>query len=63
LVAIGGLIGAVIGILGMISNLAIARRVPSVGLRAVVMIGVVVVCYVVIFIIAGLLYAATHPTT
>ena len=28
LVAIGGLIGAVIGILGMISNLAIARRVP-----------------------------------
>lgn len=63
LVVLGGLIGAVIGILGLIGNLAIARRVPSVGLRATAMIGVVIACYVIIFIVAALLYAATHPTT
>jgi hypothetical protein len=63
LVILGGLIGAVIGILGLIANLQIARRVPSPGLRALAMVGVIIACYVVIFIVAALLYAATHPTT
>jgi hypothetical protein len=27
------------------------------------MVGVIIACYVVIFIVAALLYAATHPTT
>ena len=63
LVVIGGLVGAVIGILGLIANLAIARRVQSVGVRAGVMVGVVIVCYAVVIIIATLIYVATHPTT
>lgn len=62
LVVLGGLIGAVIGIIGLIANLQIARRVASPGLRATAMIGVIIACYVIIFIIAALLYAATHPT-
>lgn len=63
LVILGGLIGAVLGILGLIANLQIARRVASPGLRALAMIGVVIACYVIIFIVAALLYTATHPTT
>jgi hypothetical protein len=62
LVVIAGLIGAVVGILGLIGNLAIARRVHSVGLRAGAMVGVVIVCYILIIIIAGILYSATHPS-
>lgn len=63
LVVIGGLIGAVIGILGLIGNLAIARSKMSTTIRAVAMIGVVILCYVVIFIVAGIIYTATHQTT
>lgn len=62
LVIIGGLIGGVIGAIGLLSNLAIARRPMSAGVKATAMIGVVIVAYLVLFIIAGLLYAATHKT-
>ncbi len=62
LVVIGGLIGGVIGAIGLLSNLAIARRPMSSGVKAAAMIGIVIVAYVVLFIIAGQLYAATHKT-
>lgn len=62
LVIIGGLIGGVIGAIGLLSNLAIARRPMSSGVKATAMIGVVIMAYLVLFIIAGLLYAATHKT-
>jgi hypothetical protein len=62
LVVVGGLIGAVIGLLGMLANLNVARRVQSVGVRALVMVSVVLVCLVVWIIVAGLLFAMTHPS-
>jgi hypothetical protein len=62
LVVVGGLIGAVIGVLGMLANLNVARRVHSVAVRALVMAGVVVVCFVVWIIVGSLIFAATHPS-
>jgi hypothetical protein len=62
LFAIAGLVGGVVGAIGLLSNLAIAHRPLSPGLKLVAMIGVVVACYVVTFVIAGFIYAVTHPS-
>ncbi len=62
LVILGGLIGGVIGAIALISNLAIARRPLSTGVKAAAMIGIVFVAYLVLFIVAGLIYGATHKT-
>jgi hypothetical protein len=62
LVVLGGLIGGVIGAIALLSNLAIARRPMSSGVKAIAMIAIVCVSYLVVFIIAGLIYAATHKT-
>ena len=57
---IGGLIGGVIGALGALGNLRIARaRMPAAG-KVALMLGVGVVCYVVLFIVAGVVYVLTH---
>jgi len=62
LVVLGGLIGGVFGAIALLSNLAIARRPMSSGVKAVVMIAIVCVAYLIVLVVAGLLYAATHPT-
>jgi hypothetical protein len=62
LLAIGGLIGGLAGALGTIGNLAIARSGLSTGLKVALMIGVTVLCYIVVIIIATILYTATHPS-
>ena len=57
---IGGLIGGVLGGLGGLGNLRIARSgMPTVA-KVFLMLGVAVVVYVVLFIVAGILYAVTH---
>jgi len=57
---IGGLIGGVIGALGALGNVRIARtRLPAAA-KVVLMLGVGAVCYVVLFIVAGILYVMTH---
>lgn len=61
LLILGGLIGGVIGAVGALSNVAIARSGLSNAMKVAVMIGVGVLCYVVVYIIAILLYAAAHP--
>jgi len=60
---IGGLIGGVIGALGALANLRIARAGLPAAAKVAVMLGVGVVCYVVLFIVAGVLYAMTHRST
>jgi hypothetical protein len=57
---VGGLIGGVIGALGAIGNLRIARTSLPAAAKVAVMLGVGVVCYIVLFIVAGVLYAMTH---
>lgn len=57
---IGGLIGGVIGALGAFGNLRIARAGLPAVVQVLLMLGVGVVCYVVLFVVAGILYAMTH---
>lgn len=57
---IGGLIGGVIGALGAIGNLRIARAGLPAAVQVALMLGVGVACYVALFIVAGILYAVTH---
>ena len=60
LVAVGGLLGGAIGALGLVTNLALARRQLGVGLKLVAMLGVVIAAYVVYFVVAGIIYSLTH---
>jgi len=61
LVVLGGLIGGVIGAIALLSNLAIARRPLSPGVKAAVMIGIVFVAYLIVYVIAVIIYLARHP--
>jgi hypothetical protein len=61
LVAIGGLVGAVTGIVGLMVNLAIARSRLSTAIRVLAMIGILVVCYGIVLVIATIIYNAAHP--
>jgi hypothetical protein len=60
LIGFGGLLGGVIGAIGLIINLGLARRQIGTRLKVVAMMGIVVASYVVYLIIAGVIYALTH---
>jgi hypothetical protein len=60
LVAIGGLLGGLIGALGLVINLALARRRLGAGLKLVAMLGVVIAAYVVYFVVAGIISNLIH---
>jgi hypothetical protein len=62
LVVLGGLVGGIMGAIGLLANLAIARRRLSSGVKVAAMIGVIVVAFVVVYLIAVVLYASTHKT-
>lgn len=57
LVAVGGLIGGLFGAVGMVINLALARRRWGIGLKVAAMLGVVVAAYVAYFVVAGTIQA------
>ena len=61
LIAIGGLIGGLVGAVGTLANLSVARSSTSPAIKAVAMIGITVGCYVVVIVVATILYAALHP--
>jgi hypothetical protein len=62
LVAVGGALGGLIGALGFVANLAVARtRAPSV-VKALIMVGVSVVAYVVWLAIAVAVHGAVSPS-
>jgi hypothetical protein len=62
LVAVGGLLGGLIGGLGVVANLAVARtRTPSV-VKALIMIGVSVVAFVVMLAVAVAVGGATSQS-
>jgi len=54
-------LGVLIGVLGSLGSLQIARSRMATVVKVVLMIGVGVLCYVVDLIIVGVLYAVTHP--
>lgn len=58
LVAIGGLLGALIGLAGIAANLSVARSQMPVARKALAMVGIIVVAALVLFVIAGALSAA-----
>lgn len=60
LVLIGGLVGGLTGAVGAIGNLAIARSRLSPALKAGLMIGVTVLCYIVVLVIASIIYAIAY---
>jgi hypothetical protein len=62
LIFLGGLVGGVFGAIALLSNLAIARRPFSSGVKAALMIAVVVVAYLVVYAIAVIIYVARHRT-
>jgi hypothetical protein len=47
LVGIGGLFGGLIGAIGLVVNLWLARRQIGTGLKVVAMVSIVIACYVV----------------
>lgn len=60
LVILGGLVAGVIGAIALLSNLAIARRPMSPGIKIAAMIGIIFVAYMAVIVIGAILYAATH---
>src|SRR5262249_14394910 len=60
LVGIGGLVGGLIGGIGLVINLWLARRPIGTGLKVVAMVSVVIASFVVYLIFAGVIYALTH---
>jgi hypothetical protein len=61
LIFVGGLVGGVVGVLGALGSLKIARGGLSTSIKVVLMIGIGVLCYALLLVIAGILYAMTHP--
>jgi len=61
LIVLGGLIGAVIGVLGSLVNLAVARSGMSTAVKVIALVGITVACYVVDLIIVIVLFAALKP--
>ncbi len=62
LLLLGGLVGGVVGAVALLSNLAIARRPMSAGIKVALMIAIIFIAYTVVIIIATLIYVATHKT-
>jgi hypothetical protein len=62
LIIIGGLIGAVFGVIGAIINVYIARSRMTVPVRGFVMLGVVLGAYLLWFIVGLLILAAIKPS-
>jgi hypothetical protein len=60
-VGIGGLIGGLVGVLGMASNLWVARRSLPTEARIAVMIGVLVASVVVWFLVAATVDLLPYP--
>lgn len=60
LLPIGGALGGAIGVVAMLANIGLARRPFNAGLKVATMLGVVVLAYVADFVIAGVIYNATH---
>jgi hypothetical protein len=60
LIFIGGLFGGLIGAIGLIVNLSLARRQIAAGLKVVAMMGIVAASYVVYLIVAGVIHAVIH---
>ena len=60
LLPIGGALGGAIGVVAMLANIGLARRPFNTGLKVATMLGVVVVAYAADFVIAGVIYNATH---
>jgi hypothetical protein len=58
---LSGLIGGVFGAVAILSNLAIARRPFSSPVKAAMMIAIVVLAYLIVYVIAVILYRARHP--
>jgi hypothetical protein len=61
LVVLGGLVGGVFGAIAILTNLVIARRPYSSRRKAAMMIGIVVLAYLIVYVIATLIYRARHP--
>ena len=62
LIVIGGLIGAVFGVLAAIINVYLTRSRMSVTARAVAMVGVVIAAYVLWLVVGLLILAAIKPS-
>jgi hypothetical protein len=60
LLPIGGALGGAIGAAALLANLGLARRRFNTGLKVAAMLGVVVLAYAAEFVIAGVVYNATH---
>jgi hypothetical protein len=58
---LSGLIGGVFGAVAILSNLAIARRPFSSPVKAAMMIAIVVLAYLIVYVIAVIIYRARHP--
>jgi hypothetical protein len=58
---LSGLIGGVFGAVAILSNLAIARRPFSAPVKAAMMIAIVVLAYLIVYVIAVIIYRARHP--
>jgi hypothetical protein len=56
LLFVGGLVGGLIGAIGLVVNLGLARRQFSTGLKVGAMIAVVLACYLVYIVVAAVLY-------
>lgn len=62
LVAVGGVLGGLIGALGFVANLAVARTRPTSVVKVLLMVGVSVVAWVVWLAIAVVLHGAVSPS-
>ncbi len=60
LIGIGGLLGGLIGGVGLVINLALARRRIGGVLKSIAMIGVAVASYVVYIVVAATVYSLIH---
>jgi hypothetical protein len=60
LLGVGGALGGLIGGVGLVSNLTLARRQFGTGLKVLAMIGVVVASYALYFVIVAIIFSATH---
>jgi hypothetical protein len=58
---LSGIIGGVFGAVAILSNLAIARRPFSSPVKAAMMIAIVVLAYLIVYVIAVIIYRARHP--
>jgi len=60
LIGVGGLLGGLFGGVGLVINLALARRPLGVVPKVAAMLGVAVAAYVIYFVVAGTILALVH---